>query len=266
MNKIPFYQVDAFTDTVFSGNPAAVCIFIDKPDDDLMLKIAAENNLSETAFVFLNNGNIEIRWFSPTVEIALCGHGSIAAAHIIMNHYSQWLENRDEVKFQTRTRGEVSVRKFGDAYQLNFPLDTIQKVENNEILNRGIGTEPTETWKGSTDYLLIYEGEEVIRKINPAHHELKKLDVRGIIVSAPGNNSHFVSRFFAPGSGIDEDPVTGSAHTLLTPYWSDKLNLQHLKAEQLSERGGKLECSLSGDRVLITGKAITVITGVFQYE
>ncbi len=252
--KLKLYQVDAFTDKLFHGNPAAVCILENRLDEELMQKIALENNLSETAFVVPKNGEYEIRWFTPATEVELCGHATLASAHVLFNHLNI---STNDITFHSRERGSLNVQKEGDSLTLDFPTDNCAEVEIPSGMADAIGAEPVEAFKGDTDYLLIYESEDVIRNINPDFNKLLKVDARGVIVSAAGKNCDFVSRFFGPRCGINEDPVTGSAHTTLTPVWGNKLGKTILTAKQLYARGGDLVCEYANDRVKITGKAVT---------
>ncbi len=215
--KLKIYQIDAFTDKVFSGNSAAVCPLISWISDDVMQKIAMENNLSETVFYVRNNNQYEIRWFTPTIEIDLCGHATLAAAYVLFNfeNYSSEI-----VHFYSPRSGALSVTKTDDLYTLNFPTDTINKTPlTQEILNC-FDIAPKMALKGRTDYMIVFETEEQIKNIVPNFNEIAKLKSRGVMITAKGNQVDFVSRFFAPQSGINEDPVTGSAHTTLTPYWA----------------------------------------------
>ena len=252
------YQIDAFSDVVFGGNPAAVCILDQWFEDALMQKIAAENNLAETAFVVKRASDYEIRWFTPTTEVALCGHATMASAHVIFNYYDH---PSAIVEFYSQHSGKLSVTKHHDQLILDFPADTITKIDPPADILAGFDMDPLEVYQGKTDYLMVYGSQQDIEQSNPNFHILKQSNARGIIVTAPGDQVDFVSRFFAPGSGVDEDPVTGSAHTTLTPYWSEKLGKSQLKAQQISKRKGNLICELLGDRVKIAGKAVTYLVG-----
>lgn len=256
--KIKLFQVDAFTDTLFCGNPAAVCILDDWLSDNVMQKIAMENNLSETAYVVQQNNEFTIRWFTPVSEIELCGHATLATAHILFTEYHY---NKNEIIFNTKYSGTIRVRKEGKFLTLNFPVDRITKAIPPKKLITGIGKKPIETYKGRTDYLVVYQNEKEVQTISPNFTVLSKLDVRGIIVTAKGDSFDFVSRFFAPRVGILEDPVTGSTHTALTPYWAKKLKKNELTAKQLSSRQGVLKCRLDKNRVYISGEAITYLKG-----
>lgn len=256
--KQKIYQIDAFADEVFGGNPAAVCILTDWLADDLMQNIAAENNLAETAFVVKGANNYEIRWFTPTIEVALCGHATLASAHVLFEYFDL---DSDIINLHSRHSGALSVSKNEDLLTLNFPADTINEVSLPADILNGFDKKPIAVYKGKTDYMLVYEKQEDIEQSNPNLHILRQSDARGIIITAPGDTVDFVSRFFAPGSGVDEDPVTGSAHTTLTPYWSNRLAKTKLLALQLSKRKGNLICELDGDRVKISGKAVTYLIG-----
>ena len=256
--KIKLYQIDAFTEKVFGGNPAAVCILEDWIEEELMQKIAAENNLSETAFVVQKEKVYEIRWFTPKAEVDLCGHATLATAHALFKFYDY---KSDIIEFDSHTSGKLSVRRKDDFLTLDFPADISTKVDALQILIDAIGSKPTEAYKGKTDYVLIYQSQKDIEDIKPDFKQLLSANVRGVIISAPGEHTDFVSRFFAPQVGIDEDPVTGSAHTTLTPIWSNKLGKKVLTAKQLSQRQGYLECEYAGERVKITGKAVNYLMG-----
>jgi len=260
--KLKLYQIDAFADQVFSGNPAAVCLLENWLDDETMQQIAAENNLAETAFLVKKGDGHGIRWFTPSVEVALCGHATLAAALVLFRYYKV---TGSKIIFYTEQRGELSVQLGeNDLLTLDFPADTITEVQPLDSLNHAIGKVPLKTFKGKTDYLLIFENQGAIEELKPNFHLLSQEDVRGVIVSAEGAQADFVSRFFAPGSGIDEDPVTGSAHTTLTPYWSNRLGKTRLRAEQLSQRGGKLVCEDHGDRIKISGNAVPYLIGEIE--
>lgn len=256
--KIKIYQADAFTDKLFGGNPAAVCILDKWLDDSLMQNIALENNLSETAFLIKKDNVYEIRWFTPNIEVDLCGHATLASSHILFNFYEQ---NSSEIVFHSSRSGTLKVRKNNQRLTLDFPVDTYKKVEHHIKLYESIGIDANECYLGKTDYMLVYNSEEDIINIKPDYGKLEKIDARGVIVTAKGNEVDFVSRFFGPQSGVNEDPVTGSAHTTLTPYWAEKLGKNKLTAIQLSDRKGYLECELKGNRVEISGSAVTYLTG-----
>lgn len=248
--KLKLYQVDAFTDKVFSGNPAAVCPLESWLNDDLLQKIGMENNLAETAFYVKNGDTYDIRWFTPTTEVDLCGHATLASAYVLFNY-----ENHpgNMVKFHSRRSGQLSVEREGDLLKLNFPTDVFHGIELSSELKACVDKTPVEAYKGKTDFMLVFNSERDIRELKPSFDEISKLPGRGLIVTAPGGSVDFVSRFFGPQSGINEDPVTGSAHTTLTPYWSKRLNKKELSAIQLSQRVGHLKCKFLNDRVEISG-------------
>jgi len=258
IRKQKMYQVDAFSDAVFGGNPAAVCVLNDWWDDELMQKIASENNLSETAFVVQRGSGYEIRWFTPTNEEALCGHATLASAHVLFTYFQHPAET---ISFYSRHSGNLSVFKEKDLLTLNFPADHITKVQPPKEIVEAFEKDPLEIYKGKMDYLLLYKTQDDIEQSSPNLHILKKLNARGVIITSAGKEVDFVSRFFAPGCGVEEDPVTGSAHTTLTPFWSEKLGKKRLTAQQLSQRKGELTCELVGDRVKISGKAVTYLIG-----
>ena len=261
--KQTIYQVDAFASKLFGGNPAAVCILENWLPDNLMQQIAMENNLSETAFLVPKGGGYEIRWFTPGVEVDLCGHATLASAFVL---FSELEAGTSKIDFHSPRSGPLSVRQESDGQlTLNFPADTMSAIDPIPELNEAMGKTAQNTYKGKTDIMLIYEQQQDVEALNPNFFLLKNLDVRGVIATAPGNEVDFVSRFFAPQSGVDEDPVTGSAHTSLTPYWAETLGKKRLTARQLSQRGGALSCELEGDRVLITGRGILYMKGEIYF-
>ncbi len=252
------YQIDAFAEKLFTGNPAAVCPLDNWLDADIMQKIAAENNLAETAFTVPVENGFEIRWFTPTVEVDLCGHATLASAFVLIN-FEGFTD--DKINFFSKNSGTLTVTKNGDLFTLNFPSDSLQKVENLSQFKNCFAHQPIEAYQGKTDYLLIFENENQIINIKPNFSEIAKINARGIIVSSKSENYDFVSRFFGPNCGVEEDPVTGSAHTSLTPFWTAKLGKTNLKAKQISERGGILECELKNDRILISGSCKAYLIG-----
>lgn len=261
--KQKIYQIDAFTSKLFGGNPAAVCILESWLETDLMQQIAAENNLAETAFAVKNTNHYELRWFTPEIEVDLCGHATLATAFVIFNYYG-YKENT--LRFISPRNGELLVQKSESGLlTMDFPTDDVTLVSEQTNITKAIGKQPLETYKGKTDYMLIYESQAEIEVINPNFHLLNELDCRGVIVTAKGNEVDFVSRFFAPQCGIPEDPVTGSAHTTLTPYWSEKLNKKTLTAKQLSERGGEMQCEYLGDRVKLSGHGVCYLIGEIAF-
>ncbi len=257
MSTLKKYHIDAFASEIFSGNPAAVCPLIEWLPDAILQNIAMENNLAETAFYAKEKEGYRIRWFTPTIEVDLCGHATLASAYVLFN-YENYTE--DIITFNSRS-GPLTVTKSGEMLTLNFPRDVFKEVSPLPELTESLGANPTKTFRGKTDYMLIFENEETIRKMKPDFKQLAKVNARGIIVTAQGKEVDFISRFFGPQSGGDEDPVTGSAHTTLTPYWSSILGKTKLEAQQVSSRGGKLQCELVDNRVLISGKAKLFSTG-----
>ncbi len=255
--KLKVYQADAFTDKVFGGNPACVCPLEKWTDEETMQNIAAENNLSETAFFVREGGHYKIRWFTPTVEVDLCGHATLASGHVLFNHLG-YREN--EIHFQTVKRGELIVKKEGDKIVMDFPITKFNETLAPKELVEGIRTEPIETHLGGK-FMVLLNSEEDVKNVRPDYEKLGKLNAIGVIVTAKGIDVDFVSRFFAPRMGINEDPVTGSAHTLLIPYWAEKLGKNKLTALQLSKRVGKLWCDLLNNRVEIKGKVVTYLEG-----
>lgn len=257
--KLEIYQVDAFTKKVFKGNPAAVCPLDDWLADKVMLKIAAENNLSETAFFVKKDDAYEIRWFTPTLEIDLCGHATLATAHVIFNCLQ--LEER-EVKFHSSKSGDLSVEKNGEMLELNFPKYDLKEIEIADDLVSAIGKQPVQVWETQGCMaMLLFESEADVKNLQPDMTAVANLKYHEIIVTAKGADADFVSRLFAPRIGIPEDPVTGATHCSLTPYWAEKLGRQKLHARQLSKRGGELFCELKSDRVKIGGNAVLYLKG-----
>lgn len=260
--KLKIYKVDAFAAKAFEGNPAAVCALEQWLPDAVMQQIAMENNLSETAFFVFENSQFIIRWFTPKVEVDLCGHATLASAHVLFNHLGY---PEDTIPFYSPKSGHLPVTRSGDKYILNFPAAPLSPVPDKEPVLSSLNTHVLEVYKGSTDYLALLENEEAVRSFQPNFNLIAQSECRGIIITAPGKEVDFVSRFFAPLAGVNEDPVTGSAHTMLTPYWAQKLNKQELTAFQLSTRGGKLWLQLQGNRVLISGTAQTFLTGDIEF-
>ncbi len=256
--KIKIFQIDAFSGQVFRGNPAAVCVLEEWLEETTMQLIAAENNLAETAFVVPSKEKFSIRWFTPEIEVDLCGHATLAAAHVLFEYYGI---RSSFIKFDTLKSGVLKVFKDKNKLVLDFPADSIKKVKAPDLVISAIGKKPTESYKGRTDYLLIYDSQRDIETIKPDFNKLSKADGRGVIISSRGDEVDFVSRFFGPQVGINEDPVTGSAHTTLTPYWANKLNKTILSAAQISKRKGELTCEWEGDRVKISGQAVTYLIG-----
>jgi PhzF family phenazine biosynthesis protein len=259
--KLPLWQVDAFADRPFAGNPAAVMPLEAWLDDALLQAIAAENNLSETAFtvpIAGGDADYELRWFTPGLEVALCGHATLAAGHVLLG-------DRDAVRFRTREAGMLEVRRAGAGYELDLPTAHIEPVANARVAE-ALGVDPVAMFSGPQYTMSVLQSEAEVRALDPDLRALAEIfsgDV-GHIVTAPGAAVDFVSRMFAPNAGIDEDPVTGSAHTLLVPYWAERLGKTVLTAFQASARGGHLDCRLEGERTVLGGKCVTVIEGLFR--
>jgi PhzF family phenazine biosynthesis protein len=255
--EIPFYQVDAFTDRVFGGNPAAVCPLSEWLDDATLQSIAAENNLSETAFFVAEEGGYHIRWFTPANEVDLCGHATLASAFVIMNVLGGEFAS---IRFRALA-GELRVTCEGDLYALDFPSRPPTRVDISRELVEAIGTEPDEIWKAS-DHLAVFDSEAHVRALRPDFTKLGAIDdMFALIATAPGQSADFVSRFFAPAQGINEDPVTGRAHCTLIPFWSRRLGKKQMRAVQVSARSGELFCEDRGDRVKIAGRAALFAEG-----
>lgn len=254
--KIPCYQVDAFASAVFRGNPAAVCPLAAWLPDATLQNIAAENNLSETAFTVPRGDEFELRWFTPTLEMDLCGHATLAAAFVL---FMEQKISSDAIRFHSRS-GILTVTRDNDILTLDFPARPPQPIAVPETLANGLGARPASTLR-SRDYLAVFDSAETVQALTPDFATLKSLDCLGIIVTAPGADYDFVSRFFAPAAGVDEDPVTGSAHCTLIPYWAQRLGKNKFCARQISRRGGELFCELAGDRVRIGGKAVLYLRG-----
>ncbi|MEP7377868.1 MAG: PhzF family phenazine biosynthesis protein [Chitinophagaceae bacterium] len=258
--EIEIYQVDSFCKDIFSGNPAGVCPLDAWPENSIMQSIAAENNLPETAFYIKDGDHYQIRWFTPIVEVDLCGHATLAAAHVLFHH--KGFEG-NTILFISPRSGKLGVRKDDeDRLALDFPVDILTPIKVADDMYSWFSVQPVEAYKGKTDYMLIFQSESDIANISANLPIIEKLkEVRGVIVSAKGDSADFVSRFFAPQSGIPEDPVTGSAHTSLTPYWAKRLGKDELDALQLSARKGFLKCKNLVSRVEISGKAKTFMAG-----
>jgi PhzF family phenazine biosynthesis protein len=256
--ELPIYQVDAFTSKVFSGNPAAVCFLDSWQDDSILQYIAAENNLSETAFLVASERGFELRWFTPQTEVALCGHATLASAYVLFNCRG-W--SADIITFQTRQSGLLMVKKAHDLLELDFPARPPIQCEPPAGLIMSLKTTPIEVLSSAEDLLVVVENEKEVKSIKPDFNALLRTDCRGVIVTAQGDEVDFVSRFFAPRVGIPEDPVTGSAHCVLIPYWAGKLGKDRLHALQVSKRGGELFCRDRGDRVIIAGRGALYLEG-----
>lgn len=260
MREIPLFVFDSFTERLFAGNPAAVCPLESWLDDQTMLAIAAENNLSETAFFVAENGHYRLRWFTPATEVDLCGHATLATAHYLLNE-AQGASG--EVRFRTRS-GTLVVRKSGELLTMDFPARPLQAVPREKEAGEALGAAPEAVFESAGNFLVVYDSEQTVRGLTPDFPAVKSLGVHGVIVTAPGDRVDFVSRYFAPAVGIAEDPVTGSAHCSLTPYWVKRLAKNPLDAEQVSTRGGRLKCELKGDRVCISGRAVMYARGTIR--
>ena len=260
--KLPYYHVDAFTDRLFRGNPAGVCLL---PSgwlpEKIMQKISYENNLSETAFIVADGEDYDLRWFTPAIEVDLCGHATLAAAHVLFMEKGY---KQDQIRFKTKS-GLVTVELREKTLVLDFPSRPPVKCSSPLGPARILGKKPAEVWK-SRDYLFVFNEEEDVLNMTPDFANMMNWECLGVIVTAPGKTSDFVSRFFAPRAGVNEDPVTGSAHSTLIPYWAKRLNKTSLKALQLSGRGGELFCQDAGTRVKIGGKAITYFRGEISLD
>ena len=254
--RIPVYQVDAFASRLFAGNPAAICPLDKWLPDEQMQSIAAENNLAETAFFVPDGERYQLRWFTPKVEVDLCGHATLASAFVIFNEFAP---NGSSLRFETKS-GELTVTREGQLLSLNFPARPPGPCEAHPSLVRALGREP-ESILGARDYLAIYSSEDDVRALRPDMGLLMDIDRFAVIVTGPGKEADFVSRFFAPAKGVPEDPVTGSAHCTLIPYWSKRLGKTKLHALQVSARGGELWCEDRGDRVSMAGQAVKFLEG-----
>ena len=256
---LDIYQIDAFTDQIFKGNPAAVCPLNEWISDRILLNIAKENNLAETAyFVHIRDNVFHLRWFTPEIEMDLCGHATLASAYVILKCLDY---SFDTIIFRTLS-GDLNVRIIGDQIEMEFPSRPALKAELPEIIKDSLNIQPKEVYK-SRDYMLVYDSEEEIinLSVNASVLSQLNLDPGGIIVTSKGDRSDFVSRFFTPGAAVFEDPVTGSAHCTLVPFWAARLKKNDLFAHQVSERGGELWCRLHNDKVFISGSAVKYLTG-----
>lgn len=257
--KIPIYQIDAFANKAFQGNPAAICPLDDWLPDETLIAIAEENNLSETAYFIQTNNGFHIRWFTPTTEVNLCGHATLAAAYVIFNELS-YKEN--SIAFESKS-GILNVKRENDLLVMDFPAQPAIACELPNEIKQAFNIEPLECLK-SEDYILVFNNEDEILNAEPDLELLKNISLRGVIITASSEKYDFVSRFFAPKYGINEDPVTGSAHTQLMPYWAKKLSNNKLHTKQISRRGGELYCELLNDRVSIAGYAIKYLQGKIE--
>ena len=256
--SIPYYQINSFTDRMNGGNPAGVCPLTEWLDELIMQKIAFENNLSETAFFVGQNGQYDLRWFTPTIEVNLCGHATLAAAYVINRELG---DHSTELRFQTKS-GELVVTVEEDLFHMSLPSYPPEVVTEPDGLVEALGGEPEEILFGDEDYFVRYSSEDQIKALSPDFAKLSKIKSRGAIVTAPAEgNIDFVSRWFGPNVGVNEDPVTGSAHCILAPYWASKLGKGELVALQLSERLGEIWCKIEGDRVRVSGKGVKYLEG-----
>ena len=254
---LPIYQVDAFTSKIFGGNPAAVVPLEKWLDDETLQNIASENNLSETAFFVKSADHYDIRWMTPVNEVPLCGHATLASAYIIFNFIEKDLTR---VKFNSKS-GELIVDREADLLTMDFPTNNPHKVEITDAIRKCFGKEPVEVLQNGFYMLVVFDSEDFIHNFQPNFELIKSIYPHGVIISARGKNADFVSRMFAPNEGIDEDPVTGSSHTVLIPYWAEKLGKKNFRALQVSKRGGELFCEYLGERVKISGRAALFMNG-----
>jgi len=258
--KLPYFEIAAFSRRSFAGNPAGVCLLEDWLPDGLLQSIATENNLAETAFVVPRGERYELRWFSPAVEIDLCGHATLASAHVLFRHMGAKSET---LRFYSPRSGELGVARDGERLVLDFPARSATPCDVTPQLAEALGRMPLSLYE-ARDYMAVFESEADIRALKPNFALLMALPNHGVVVTAPGTDSDFVSRFFAPSVGLDEDSVTGSTHCYLIPFWAERLAKKTLFARQLSKRGGELFCELRGDRVRIGGDAVTYLTGEIE--
>ncbi|MEJ2719841.1 MAG: PhzF family phenazine biosynthesis protein [bacterium] len=256
--KIPIYQVDAFTSSVFSGNPAAVCFLDSWIGDGRLQAIAAENNLSETAFLVGGRDDFELRWFTPVTEVALCGHATLASAFVLFDRRG-WDEAA--IRFHTRRSGTLTVTRRDDLLEMDFPARPAHPTEPRPELSEALHVTPKSVLESAEDVLVMLDAEKTVKDVKPDFTALAGVECRGVIVTARGDRSDFVSRFFAPRVGVNEDPVTGSAHCVLTPFWAGMLGKPALHAVQVSQRGGELFCEHRGERVRIAGRAVLYLEG-----
>jgi len=253
---IPIYQVDAFASEVFKGNPAAVCPLEAWLPDETLQAIAVENNLSETAFLVERGSDYDLRWFTPAAEVDLCGHATLGSAYVIANYLRP---GADTIRFDTRS-GILTVTRQGEFFTLDFPALKRERVADDPDVVAALGVAPVEIWD-SMDLMAVFPSEAEVRGMRPDMAKVAALKTRGVIVTAPGDECDFVSRFFAPQSGIPEDPVTGSAHCITTPYWAKRLGKSKMAARQISKRGGELAVEDKGERIFITGRAAPYMEG-----
>lgn len=257
--ELTLYQIDAFANKPFEGNPAAICPLDEWLPDELMQSIAMENNLSETAYFVKNNDRYHIRWFTPTHEVDLCGHATLASAYVIFNILGY---NENEISFESKS-GLLTVKRNGQLLEMDFPAQPPTQCATPDQLINAFNVTPLECLKAE-DYIVVFNDEDDVLNAKPNLSLLSELDLRGVAITSKSNTYDFITRFFAPNYGINEDPVTGSAFTQLIPYWSDKLNKQNLIAKQVSNRGGEVGCFHSGERVKISGKAAKYMVGTIK--
>jgi PhzF family phenazine biosynthesis protein len=259
--KVDIYQVDAFTDVLFKGNPAAVCPLARWLPDEVMQSIAAENNLAETAFFVGGEGRFALRWFTPAAEVDLCGHATLATGFVVFSFLDP---TRDLLTFDSAS-GPLTVSRQADDYlALDFPARPPAHRVDLPALEEALGARPQEVWGGGRDLLAVFATEDEVRALAPDMERLKRLDGMAVVVTARGRTADFVSRFFAPKVGVPEDPVTGSSHCMLVPYWAERLKRDELRAHQLSPRGGELLCTARGERVGIAGRCVLYLRGVIE--
>ena len=258
MARIPLYQLDAFTDRLFGGNPAAVMLLEAFPADAVLHALAAENNLAETAFLVQDGDGWRLRWFTPKVEVPLCGHATLASATVVMERLQPGL---DQVVFQSAS-GPLTARRLGDGYELDFPARPSERVAVPMGLGKALGAEPAEVWLNAFNYMAVFEAAGTVRALRPDMAAIAAFDRPGVIATAPGEGGHdMLSRYFAPAKGIPEDPVTGAAHCMLAPYWAARLGKGVLRGFQASERGGEVVCRLEGERVRLQGRCVFYLEG-----
>ncbi|MFM2485614.1 PhzF family phenazine biosynthesis protein [Celerinatantimonas yamalensis] len=255
--EIKIYQIDAFADNIFEGNPAAVCPLNEWISDELLQKIAEENNLSETAFFVAEDEGYSLRWFTPEDEVDLCGHATLAAAHVLFQHLGYVKES---ILFYTKS-GTLEVGRSDSGYSMIFPASGPEAIDTPTVLKEALGVIPTKTLV-AFDYIVVLDSESQVRSLSPDFVKLQTLDLRGVVVTAPGDEVDFVSRCFFPKLRVNEDPVTGSAHCELAPYWAKKLSRNKLTGKQLSKRTGMVQCEVIGDRVILLGNAVDYMSGI----
>ena len=256
MNSIPYFEVFAFTSRMFAGNPAGVCLLEEWLPDETLQAIAAQNDLPETAFLIERSDFFDLRWMTPTLEVELCGHATLAAAHVLFRHLGY---ARSAIRFQTQS-GELKVEQAANRLVLDFPARPAEEIAPPDLLGAALRARPAQVLR-ARDYYAVFASEAEVAAIKPDFDQLAQLDAQGVVVTAAGDNCDFVSRYFAPAAGIPEDPVTGSTHCTLIPYWSRRLQKKELFARQISPRGGELFCEDRGDRVGIGGEALTYVEG-----